>query len=100
MTTRTSITKLTPPQIVSLRDAFPGLVGAGILTTTRSIATFDLGEHVPTHPNLKGWEPTPDSLIDLLSGAVEAGKLARDRALPILRKLTADKDVRVETAAA
>lgn len=98
MTTRTSITKLTPPQIKSLRDAFPGLDGAGILTTTRSIATFDLGDHMPTHPRLQGWEPTPENLTDLIGGAVKQEKIAKDRAMPILTKLTTGKDIRVEAS--
>lgn len=34
------ILKLTPPQIAALRRLHPGLVAAGVLTTTNSVATF------------------------------------------------------------
>lgn len=93
MPTKTSIQKLTPPQIGALRQAFPGLVGAGILTTTRSVATFDLGEHEPEHPMLQGWEPTPERIERLLFGAGLAGTIDQDRALPIIKKLQTGKDV-------
>lgn len=95
----TTIKKLTPPQLTALREAFPGLVQAGILSTTRSTATFCLGDHVPEHPRLKGWEPTPDALQDLLFGAGLAGKLDQQRALPIIKKLQTGKDVVTAVAA-
>lgn len=95
----TTIKKLTPPQLAALREAFPGLVGAGILQTTRSTATFCLGEHKPTHPRLQGWEPTPDALQDLLFGAGMAGTLDQQRALPIIKKLQTGKDVVTQAAA-
>jgi len=39
-----SISKLTPPQITAIREALPACVEAGVLTTTRSIATLTLPE--------------------------------------------------------
>lgn len=93
---KTSIQKLTPPQIGALREAFPGLVGAGILTTSRSVATFDLGDHSPEHPKLQGWEPTPTALEKLLLGAGLAGTADQQRVLPIIKKLQSGKDVRVD----
>jgi len=49
-----AIQKLTPPQLSALREALPACVAAGVLTTTRSIATFTLPEDytgpVELHP--------------------------------------------------
>ena len=39
-----SIQKLTAPQLTALRETFPACVEAGVLTTTRSVATFTLPE--------------------------------------------------------
>lgn len=38
--TTVQIHKLTPPQITALREALPACVATGVLTTSRSIATF------------------------------------------------------------
>lgn len=94
--TVTKITKLTPPQITALRETFPALVEAGILSTTKSIATFDLGEHEPSHPLLRGWTPTPRNIRTLVQGCENAGKIDAGRAAPIITKLTTGKDVVVQ----
>lgn len=39
-TISTDIKKLTPPQILALREHLTGCVGAGILVTTASVASF------------------------------------------------------------
>lgn len=77
MTTAISITKLTPPQIAAVRQVFPGMVEAGIVTSTRSIVTFDIGTNESKHPDLIGFDFSVPEINKLLRGAQLASSDAK-----------------------
>lgn len=88
------IQKLTPPQISALENAFPGLVGSGMLTTTASIAAFDSAtpEIRQQYPFLD-FDMTIEKVRQLVWSAFE-----RTGAKPLMKvaaKLATGKDVQV-----
>lgn len=88
------IQKLTPVQITALRNACPGLTGAGMLTTTASIAEFRSASTADrkAYPTLD-FDMTVSKVEQIVSAAH-----ARTAAKPlekVLAKLATGKDVTI-----
>ena len=99
MTDTVKIKKLTPPQIAAIREAYPGLVKVGVISTTNSIATFapvnllGRGGHKPEtiETLVRPW--SAKRVHDLLFHRWQEGMQLDSRLEAVLRKLEARPDL-------